>query len=81
MIASIAPAAPMRWPVTPLVAVTGGLGSPNTLRIASDSAESLSSVDVPCALMCPIASAPIVGVVERELHARRGAGAALRTAR
>ena len=47
--ASVAPAAPTRWPVTPLVDVTGGAASPNTLRIASASAASLSGVDVPCA--------------------------------
>ena len=47
----------MRCPVTPLVAVTGGLVSPKTLRIAADSAASLSSVEVPWAFTCPITSA------------------------
>ena len=36
--------------MTPLVDVTGGPGSPNTLRQASASAASLSGVDVPWAL-------------------------------
>ena len=66
----------MRWPVTPLVDVTGGRGSPNTLRIASASAASLSGVDVPCAFTCPIARGIEAGVVERELHARGRACAA-----
>src|SRR5262249_37576166 len=48
--ASAAPAAPIMCPVTPFVDVTGGADSPNTLRIASASAASLSGVDVPCAL-------------------------------
>ena len=33
--ASAAPAPPIMWPSTPLVEVTGGASSPNTLRIAS----------------------------------------------
>ena len=36
--------------VPTLLAVTGGAEPPNTLRIASASAASLSGVDVPCAL-------------------------------
>ena len=74
--ASVAPAAPTRCPVTPLVDVTGGADSPNTLRIASASAASLSGVEVPCAFTCPIADAGSAGVVERELHARGRALAA-----
>ncbi len=54
-IASTAPAAPMRWPVTPLVEVTGTAWSPNTLASAADSAASLCGVDVPWALTWPIA--------------------------
>ena len=48
-IASIAPAAPSAWPVTPLVEVTMGRRSPNTSAMAAASAASLSGVDVPCA--------------------------------
>ena len=50
--------------------------SPNTLRIASASAASLSGVDVPCAFTCPIVGGVEAGVVERELHARGRALAA-----
>src|SRR5439155_14056928 len=49
--ASAAPAAPTRWPVTPLVPVTGTACSPNTLVMAAASASSFSGVDVPWALM------------------------------
>ena len=42
--------------MTPLVDVTGGGVSPNTLRIASASAASFSGVDVPCAFTCPMAA-------------------------
>ena len=59
-------------------AVTGGATSPKTLRIASASAASLSGVDVPCALMCPMSLGFETGVVERELHAARRARAARR---
>ena len=45
----------MRWPVTPLVEVTGGGASPNTLMIASASDASLSGVEVPWALTWPMA--------------------------
>jgi 3-oxoacyl-[acyl-carrier-protein] synthase II len=45
-------AAAMRWPVTPLVDVTGGACSPKTLAMASASPASLSGVEVPWALMC-----------------------------
>ena len=57
MTASAAPAPAIMCPVTPLVEVTGGAASPNTLRIASASVASLSGVDVPCALTCPMAAA------------------------
>ena len=49
--ASMAPLAPSPCPVTPLVEVTGGESAPNTLPMASDSAWSLSGVEVPWALM------------------------------
>ena len=49
----MAPAAPNPCPVTPLVEVTSGPGSPKTLLMARDSARSLSGVEVPWALMCP----------------------------
>ena len=45
------------WPVTPLVDVTGGAWSPNTLCSASASDASLSGVDVPWAFTCPTAEA------------------------
>src|SRR5207237_2791151 len=45
--ASVAPAAPIRWPVTPLVDVTGTVRSPVTLTCASGSAASVRRVDVP----------------------------------
>ena len=64
------------WPVTPLVDVTGGGASPNTLRMASASVASLSGVDVPCALTCPMRGGVETGVVERELHACSRTGAA-----
>ena len=48
--ASMAPAAPSEWPVTPLIEVTGGPGRPKSLAIASASAASLSGVEVPWAL-------------------------------
>lgn len=48
----MAPAAPRAWPVVLFVDVTGGLGAPKTLVMASASARSLSGVEVPCALMC-----------------------------
>ena len=69
------------WPVTPLVDVTGGGASPNTLRMASASAASFSGVDVPCAFTWPMSRGVEAGVVEGELHARRRAGAAGRRAR
>ena len=73
--ASTAPAAPTRCPVTPLVEVTGGPASPKTLVRASASAASLSGVDVPWALTCPIGRGLEAGVGEGLLHAgdRRGA--------
>ena len=49
--ASMAPAAPSAWPVTPLVEVTSGPGEPNTLWMASASLASLRGVEVPWALM------------------------------
>ena len=52
--ASMAPQAPSPCPVIPLVEVTGGEAAPNTLAMASDSAWSLSGVEVPWALMWPI---------------------------
>ncbi len=55
--ASTAPAAPMRWPVTPLPEVTGSAPSPNTLASAAASAASLSGVEVPCALTWPMSPA------------------------
>ena len=51
--ASTAPAAPMRWPVTPLVEVTGTAPAPNTLVMAAASAASLSGVEVPWAFTWP----------------------------
>ena len=48
--ASTAPAAPMRWPVTPLTEVMGTAPGPNTLAMAAASALSLCGVEVPCAL-------------------------------
>ena len=53
--ASTAPAAAMRWPVTPLVDVTGGGEPSKTLMIASASEASLSGVEVPWAFTWPIA--------------------------
>ncbi len=47
--ASIAPAAPSAWPVTPFVETTGGPFAPNTLVIAAASAASFSGVEVPWA--------------------------------
>ena len=40
--------------MTPLTDVTGGPGLPNTLSMAWASARSLSGVEVPWALMCPM---------------------------
>ncbi len=53
--ASTAPAAAMRWPVTPLVDVTGGGEPLKTLMMASASEASLSGVEVPWALMWAMA--------------------------
>ena len=74
--ASTAPAAPTRWPVTPLVEVTGGPFAPKTLAIASASAASFSGVDVPCALMWVIADGVQAGVGQGLLHAGDRADAA-----
>ena len=75
--ASTAPAAPMRWPVTPLVEVTGTAPAPNTLVIAAASAASLSGVEVPWAFTWPTSPGARPGVGERRLHARDRAGPAL----
>ncbi len=48
--ASTTPDAPSRCPVIALDELTGGMSSPKTVRIASDSAASPSLVLVPCAL-------------------------------
>ena len=72
--ASMAPAAPSPCPVTPLVEVTRGPGSPNTLLMARDSARSLSGVDVPWALMCPTSDGRDPGVGQGQFHAGHGAG-------
>ena len=45
--ASRAPAAAREWPRWPLIEVTGGAVSPKTARTATDSARSLSGVEVP----------------------------------
>ena len=66
---------PRPCPVTPLVDVTGGPGSPKTLLIARASARSLSGVDVPWALMWAIGGRLEPGVEERQLHAGDRAGA------
>ncbi len=50
-IASCTPAAPSEWPVSDLVAETGGHFSPNTARIASISLRSPIGVEVACGLM------------------------------
>ena len=57
--ASMAPAAARPWPVTPLVEVTSGPGSPKTLVMARASARSLSGVEVPWALMWPTSAGVI----------------------
>ena len=54
--ASREPAPPSEWPVIPLIEVTAGPGSPNTLTMASDSGRSLAGVEVPWALMWVMAS-------------------------
>jgi hypothetical protein len=55
--ASTAPVAPIMCPVTPLPDVTGTAWGPNTLAMAAASAASLSGVDVPWALTCPMSPA------------------------
>ena len=50
--ASTAPDPPIRCPVVPFTAVTGGRRRPNSATSASASARSLSTVLVPCALTC-----------------------------
>src|SRR5213075_246147 len=51
--ASIAPAAPSKWPILDFVELTGTrlLVGPSSLRMASASAASFNGVPVPCALM------------------------------
>ena len=73
--ASMAPAAASPWPVTPLVEVTSGPGSPKTLVMARASARSLSGVEVPCALMWPDVGRRDAGVGQRQLHAGDRTGA------
>ena len=62
--------------MTPLVEVTGGPGVPNTLVIASASARSLSSVEVPWAFMWPTCRGLDAGIFHGELHASRRSGPA-----
>ena len=69
--ASMAPAAPSEWPVTPLIDVTGGPGVPNSFAIASASAASLSGVDVPWALTWRDVGGVEPGAGQGELHAGR----------
>ena len=68
----MAPLAPSPWPVAPLMEVTGGESVPNTLPMASDSAWSLSGVEVPWALMWATCAADDAGVVHGQLHAGGG---------
>ena len=79
--ASVAPAAPIRWPVTPLVDVTGGGDSPNTLRIASASAASFNGCRRAVRVHVPDLRRGEAGVFECELHARGRALTAGQTAR
>ena len=60
----------------PLVDVTGGEAEPNTLAMASDSALSLRGVEVPWALMWPIWSGVVAGVLHGQGHAGGGPGPA-----
>ena len=57
-IASTAPAAPMRWPVSDFVALIGisGVRSPKTAQKASASRRAPSGVEVPCGLIMSIHS-------------------------
>ena len=71
--ASMAPAPPRAWPVTPLIEVTGGPGEPKTFSMAWASARSLSGVEVPWALMWPMSRRRDAGVGQGQLHAGGGA--------
>jgi hypothetical protein len=77
--ASTAPAAPSRWPVTPLVEVTAirSVWSPKTARIARDSATSLSGVEVPWALRWPMVLGSMPASSTARWMARIGAAAVL----
>ena len=55
----------------PLIEVTAGPGSPNTLTMASASGRSLAGVEVPWALMWVTTSGRETGVEQGQLHARR----------